>query len=86
MTVINPNHPVMRATEDLWHKLAAILLLRLPEAQAVITSTDIDALVRHFPGEEPTVVVCDKSDGLHLSLVPRSQGEAMAREAGGLPS
>ncbi|MGG1947087.1 hypothetical protein AB1286_20100 [Trinickia sp. NRRL B-1857] len=85
MTVLNPNHPVMRATEDLWRKLAAILLLRSGDDEVVITSADVQRLAGLFPGDEPTIVVCDKPDGLHLSIVPRAHAEVMARAAGGLP-
>ena len=83
--VLNPNHPVTRAAEDQWFKIAALLLLKLPEAKALITSRDIEALANHFGGEMPTIVLNDRADGLHVYLVTESEAQILARNAGGLP-
>jgi hypothetical protein len=83
--VLNPNHPVMRAAEDQWFKIAALLLLKLPEAKALITAGDIEDLGSHFGGEMPTIVLNDRADGLHVYLVPESQAQVLARQEGGLP-
>lgn len=83
---INPNHPVLRAAEDHWFKIAALLLLKLPDARALITLQDFDALGSHFDGEIPTIVLNDKADGLHVYLVTESEAQILARNEGGLPS
>ncbi|MEM5388237.1 hypothetical protein VSR68_32395 [Paraburkholderia phymatum] len=36
MSVLNANHRVMRATENQWHKIAALLLMKLPGEKACI--------------------------------------------------
>lgn len=83
--VINPNHPVLRAAEDHWFKIAALLLLKLPDARALITAKDIDGLSSHFGGEMPTIVLNDKADGLHVYLIRESEAQVLAVNEGGLP-
>jgi hypothetical protein len=83
--VLNPNHPVMRAAEDQWFKIAALLLLKLPEAKALITTADIAALTTHFGDEMPTIVLNDRADGLHVYLITESEAQVLARKEGGLP-
>ncbi|WP_213308219.1 hypothetical protein [Paraburkholderia sacchari] len=83
--VLNPNHPVMRATDGQWFKIAALLLLKLPEAKALITSEDVMNLGDHFGGEMPTIVVNDQADGMHVYLVRESEARFLARNEGGLP-
>lgn len=83
--VLNPNHPVMRAAEDHWFKIAALLLLKLPRAEAVITPADILALENHFDGEMPTIVLNDRKEGLHVYFITATEVDVLAREAGGLP-
>jgi hypothetical protein len=84
--VLNPNHPVMRAVEDQWFKIAALLLLKLPDAMALITASDINDLASMFNGEMPTIVMNDKADGLHVYFVTESEGRELASKEGGLPS
>ncbi|MFM0151422.1 hypothetical protein [Paraburkholderia sediminicola] len=86
MSALNPNHHVTRALEGQWYKLAALVLLQLPDAKATITEENLAELMHLFGGEEPCIVARDDAAGLHLSLVPRSVAEQMAREHGGLPS
>lgn len=38
---LNPNHPTTRMISDHWHKLAAILMVKLDVDHVVITSSDI---------------------------------------------
>lgn len=82
----NPNHPVVQALDDQWHKLAAIVLFKyrdvLPNT-IVITGADIEAFIR---SGLTNIVAHDRRDGMHLSLVNDDDGMRLAREAGGLPS
>lgn len=85
MSTINPNHAVTQATEGHWYKIAAALLCKLPDAEALVTTDDLDALSNLFGAEEPVIVAHARADGLHLYLLPRSRAEVLARQAGGLP-
>ena len=76
---VNPNHPVTRAIHDHWHKIAALLVLKLG-GSALITSADVTAL-----GTDKAVTFQELSDGLHVRIVSLAEGEGLAKIHGGLP-
>lgn len=81
MTELNPNHPVTRQVHDHWHKVAAILMMRLGVDSYEITEEDVQRL-----GDNQRGVVADLRGGRFVvRLVTMEEGERMAREAGGLP-
>lgn len=78
---INPNHPVTRQAHDHWHKVAAILMMRLGVDVLEITEDDVSKL-----GNNEKAVVADCRGGKFvLRLVTMEEGEKLAREAGGMP-
>lgn len=78
---INPNHPVTQQVHDHWHKVAAILMMRLGVDSYEVTEEDVLAL-----GDNRRGVVADCRGGRFVvRLVTMEEGERMAREAGGLP-
>jgi hypothetical protein len=81
MTELNPNHPVTRQVHDHWHKVAAILMMRLGVDSYEVTEEDVLQL-----GDNQRGVVADLRGGRFVvRLVTMEEGERMAREAGGLP-
>ena len=76
---LNPNHPVTRESHDLWHKVAALLVMQegghvtIPESE-----------IRKLEGQAITIKFVD-GVGIELNLVSMAEGERLAREAGGLP-
>lgn len=79
---LNPSHPVTAGLRDQWQKVLACVLWKyrkeLP-ADVVITTADIDEIVRAFP-DMPTIVAHDRSDGCHLSVVSFSDGRELMRK------
>lgn len=84
MTRFNPNHPVTQALDDQWHKLLALVLVKLGQERVVLTSEDVAAVAARPGG---TVVIAHASRGsIEVRIVTEAEGEALARKAGGLPA
>lgn len=83
MKLGNPNHPVSRATEDQWHKIAALLVLKMGTDRVVITSEDINRAFKREGGVNITVRFTET--GIILAIVGDAEAERLAREQGGLP-
>lgn len=79
---INPNHPVTRTAHDHWHKIAAFLMWKLKQKCVTITLADVDKLT----SEDMVIVLHDHADCMEVKLMPRAEGEKMAKEHGGLPA
>jgi hypothetical protein len=67
---------------DQWHKIVALLLFRSGEKEAFIS---LEEIMRMTAMEECVVVIHEKRDGLHLSLVSAKEARRLAKEEGGLP-
>lgn len=78
---LNPNHPVTRKVHDHWHKIAAILVSRLPKGRATITLGEIE----RFSATNPAITIKEVPAGLELRIVTMEEGEQLARAEGGLP-
>ncbi|RIX47463.1 MAG: hypothetical protein D3M94_07260 [Rhodocyclales bacterium GT-UBC] len=78
---LNPNHPVSQAIHNQWHKLAALLMVKLEADHVVITAGDI-AKLSHGIG----IQVEEKPDGLHISIIEMAKAVELAYREGGLPS
>jgi hypothetical protein len=79
----NPNHPVSRAAENLWHKIAALLVFKTGATEAFISTADFERLAARPGGTNITIRFTDT--GVHLQLVSDAEAERLAREQGGLP-
>lgn len=77
----NPNHPITRTVHDHWHKIAAMIMLKLGLRIVTITHAD---LVK-FAGEDIDIVLHEHDKVLDIKLVSKEEGERLAREEGGLP-
>jgi hypothetical protein len=81
MSEINPNHPVTVETRDHWHKIVAVLMLKLGLKEIEITTQDVARL-----GNDEYAVVADLRGGRYVvRLIPMAEALDMAQEAGGLP-
>lgn len=81
MQELNPNHHTTRTAHDHWHKIAALLLMKLG-GRAVITLADIAALDRD---PKHNIVLDDRNNELTLYMVDDQEGMRLARREGGLP-
>jgi hypothetical protein len=81
MEELNPNHPSTVAARDNWHKICALVLLKLGLQRVRITLADMQVL----DDGEANIVVDFKYDYLDVYLVGRKEGEQLARKEGGLP-
>lgn len=81
---LNPNHPVTQVVHDHWHKFCLIVMAKMGIDHIVITMQDLEDLTKMFPGDMPAIAICEREDGIHLDLLPRTEGMALAREQGGL--
>lgn len=68
MSEVNPEHPVTEMLHDHWHKICAVLLMRLGleagKGEIVITAQDVIKL-----GDGANIITHDQHDGIHLFLV-----------------
>lgn len=78
----NPNHPVVKETQEQWYKLCAILMHKQGLTEVEITAADIDAFMH---SGRANITVHPKHDRYILRLVSDEEGARLAREAGGLP-
>jgi hypothetical protein len=83
---LNPNHPVTLQIHDQWHKIAAVLLMKLVaderHPQLEITEQDVRDLA-----EMNGAIVVDTNGGKFvLRLLDGAEAAAVARAAGGLRS
>lgn len=78
---LNPNHPTTQAMEDLWHKMAALLMVKFGTDHVVITLDDLDQL----QGGK-CITVQELDDGIHLTIVDEETALRLARQHGGLPA
>jgi hypothetical protein len=89
---INPNNPTTRRMQDnpdMYAKLLALVLQKYRDVlptDVVITMSDIAQISNRHRGGVGTIVVDDRSDGLHVSVVDAERAKAIARRAGGLPT
>lgn len=78
----NPNHPTTRAIHDNWHKIAAFILWKLKVKSLSFSLADIDAMAK----EDMVIILHDHRDCLEVRLMPREEGEKLAKEHGGMPA
>lgn len=46
MSYSNPNHPVTKAVNNQWHKIAALIMLKFGVTELEITVEDVDRLAK----------------------------------------
>lgn len=79
---LNPNHPVLGTVRDHWHKIAAFIMWKLKQKRIEFSLDDIDAMGK----EDLVIVLHDHRDSIEVKLLPREEGERLAREHGGMPA
>lgn len=84
MSELNPNHPLLQQSRAHWHKIAALIMVKLKRKQLVITQDDVDAISH---GNINIVLDGRKefcpSGGLIIRIVDDETAQAMAKEGGG---
>ena len=78
---LNPNHPMTAKLRDndLWYKLAAILVNREPEHKTLITMAEAQRIAG------TAIVVKETPAGIELAVVSMVEAERLAKKEGGLP-
>jgi hypothetical protein len=86
MTLLNPNHEVSQALDqvDMVRKLCAVLVMKLG-GRAEVSVEDLSELSAQFQGDFPTLITYAHESHIELYLVSSSEGMQIAREQGGLP-
>lgn len=82
MSELNPNHPVTRGLHDHWHKLCAILMVKLGVSSVRITEGE---LLEICSRTGLNIVADERGGALTLRLVDDEEAAKLAKEAGGLP-
>lgn len=72
-----PHHPIVKATADQWHKIAAILMHKFKTDHEVITVEDL----RGLEDGTKTIVIQELSDGLHIRFVDNETANRILRQA-----
>lgn len=82
MSERNPHHPVTEKVHDHWHKICAMLLVRLgvkiDDGEIIITLDDVQRLDALGQG---TIIIHDTHDGLHLRLASEAEAEKWLRRS-----
>lgn len=76
---LNPNHKVTQDIHDHWHKIAALLMSKFGKDHVIITMDDIDNLIGS------SIVIEEKNNELHLSIVDKKTAIELVKKEGGLP-
>lgn len=82
MTELNPNHPTTMAAHEQWHKIVALLMLKMGVKEAVISPEEIARL----EGSDTNIAIrFDDKVGIMLMLVNSTEARLLVRQEGGLP-
>lgn len=73
-----PNHPVVKALEQDWHKVAALIMVKLGVTHVEITTEDMERIVSLSHNEMSTIVVQEKGNALHVRLMSMREAKAFA--------
>lgn len=82
MSALNPNHPVTQMASENWHKLLAVLMLKLGIENIHLTEAD----VARMGDNQKAILMHAHADSIELKIVSLEEGARLAREHGGLPS
>jgi hypothetical protein len=86
---INPNHPVTKETHDHWHKIAALLLLKITGGQrnkiVRISVQEIQSFIEDHDGDLGAIVLQERGDYMELRMVDSIEANRLAKQEGGLP-
>jgi len=79
---LNPNHPTTSKMHDHWHKIAAMLVNRIPGKQTTITLDEVMKL----GADNVAITMKETVAGIELRIVSMEEGERFAKQEGGLPA
>ena len=72
---INPNHPMTKQMRENWHKIVALLLMKLTAGEgATITTQDLQRLA----ARDVAVAVKDTPEGLNVFIVDTEEARRLA--------
>lgn len=77
---LNPNHPTTSAMRDNWHKIATVLVNRIPGKRTLLTFDEIKQLETGL-----AITIKDVGVGLELRVLTLDEAKKLASQEGGLP-
>lgn len=80
MSFANPNHPVIKETEDQWYKIAALIMVKYNLTKVTITIEDIDKLSK-LPTKNLLMHV--HKNCIDLTFVSDTEARILATQNGG---
>ena len=75
----NPDHPMVRATNDSWHKIVALLMQKQGLTEVIISERDVANLSK----KALCIVVSEDQRGIVLRLTSDTEGQKLAAKHGG---
>jgi hypothetical protein len=84
MTELNPNHPVTEELHEQWHKIVAILMLKMGVRELELHPEDVIRAVDQFSGTMPVLVADARNNRFVLRLMSYDEALALMRSEGGL--
>lgn len=82
MLELNPNHPTTQGVHDHWHKLCALVMLKLNVRTVKFTEAELASFCE---AANINIVADTRGNTLTLRLVDDAEAQRLAKEAGGLP-
>jgi len=77
---LNPNHKVVRSARDQWHKIAALIMVKLGKTELTITLQEIESLIGKG---NVNIVLDEKPHALIIRIVDDKTASELARREGG---
>lgn len=74
MSELNPNHPVTKTARDHWHKIAAIIMVKLGRTEIEITEPDIQRL------EGKNIVLDERGKKLVVRIVNDEEARRLLQQ------
>lgn len=78
---LNPEHPTTKGAHDHWHKIAALMMMKLGVKEFFISPAEIEKFLSPDMG---IAVKFDDKTGIELYLVNQKEAMAAAIQEGGL--
>ena len=78
---VNPNHPVTQLVREHWHKIAALIMLKMQLKVVEFSLAEVEQLGK----EETNIVFHATETTIFVRLVSNEEAKTIARRVGGLP-
>lgn len=73
---LNPEHPVTQTLHEQWHKIAALIMMKLGVKQVVITQADMDEFLKQ---EGSNIVLHAHADCMDIRIVGSEEAKRLVK-------